>query len=178
MSFIRLNKKYQNLLSKGFDCGNDVINSFLCKNEALDSSIGTTYIYLNNSRTQIIAYFNVGTGALIDNTNEYDNRLGGSAHLNYFALDKRYHGIKLDVEKELADLKLKISDLMLVKCLSLILKVKKRHIGFSFITLYSTKQGYNLYKRNGFEDLDIDMELPISYCENNCKPMYMPIIDL
>ena len=178
MGFIRLNKKYQNSLSKSFNCGNTYINDFLCNDEALDSSIGMTYIYLNYNMSQIIAYFNIGTGALIDNTNEYDNRLGGSAHLNYFALDKRYHGIKLNAEKELADFNLKISDLMLVKCISLILKIKKRHIGFSFITLYSTKQGYSLYKRNGFEDLDTDMQLPISYGENDCIPMYMPIIDL
>ena len=63
-------------------------------------------------------------------------------------------------------------------CISKIINIRKRNIGFSFITLYSTNAGYNLYKRNGFEDLELDMELPYDYSELQCKPMYYPLIEV
>ena len=45
--------------------------------------------------------------------------------------------------------------------------------GFSFITLCSTMEGYHLYYRNGFNELDSDMHFSVEEAEIKCIPMYM-----
>ena len=174
MIFVKYTKKYRNKLSKYFQCDNKYLDSFLAGDISLDDSFGTTYICLNNDRNEIIAYYNIGTGALINKSSNDGNKMGGSVHLNCFALDKKYHGITMVEDKETY----KFSDYLLNMCISKIMNIRKRKIGFSFITLYSTNAGYNLYKRNGFEDLELDMELPYDYSELQCKPMYYPLIEV
>ena len=65
MSFVRYTKKYKKDLASLFDCGNDYLNNFLRDSKSLDSNIGTTYVYLNKNKSEIIGYFNIGTGSLI-----------------------------------------------------------------------------------------------------------------
>jgi len=49
----------------------------------------------------------------------------------------------------------------------------RNKIGFTFITLSSTKEGYNLYKRAMFEDLEDDMFIAEKDMEQGgCVPMY------
>lgn len=171
MPFIRYTKKYKKELSMTFNSGNIYLDNFIKDSKSLDSNIGTTYIYLNSVKSEIIAYFNIGTGSLIDKSSVDSMKMGGSVHLNCFALDEKYQGLKVASEGILC----KLSDYLLFKCIDVIKKIKK-HVGFSFITLYSTKQGYNLYKRIGFEELETDMELPFDSSEVKCKPMYLPLM--
>lgn len=172
MAFVRYTKKHRKELSMSFNCGNMYLDNFLKEFKSLDSNIGITYIYLNNDKSEIIAYFNIGTGSLIDNSSIDNIKIGGSVHLNCFALDKKYQGLQITTDKILC----KLSDYLLLMCINVIKNIKK-YVGFSFITLYSTKQGYNLYKRMGFEELETDMELPYDSSEKKCKPMYLPLIE-
>ena len=44
-----------------------------------------------------------------------------------------------------------------------------------FVTLNSTKEGYSLYLRNGFENLEEDMHFTADESETECTPMYLCI---
>ncbi len=37
------------------------------------------------------------------------------------------------------------------------------------------EEGYNLYKRNGFEELEEDMKIAKNDGEKTCIPMYLPL---
>lgn len=176
MKFEIYNKTMQNRLSSNFVCGNKYLDKFLRSEESLDTQFGKTYVYLNAKKDAIVSYFNIGTGSIIEKNINYnkDIKMGGSAHLNCFALDEKYQGQVLKTK----EIFIKLSDYLLAKCIKKILNIKSKYIGFSFITLYSTKRGYNLYKRFGFEDIEEDMVLPIEKSEMKCYPMYLPIMGM
>ena len=48
-------------------------------------------------------------------------------------------------------------------------------LGFSFITLGSSMEGYSLYKRNAFEILEDDMSFSVEEAEKDCILMYLPL---
>ena len=51
----------------------------------------------------------------------------------------------------------------------------REYIGFSFITLCSTKEGLHLYQRSGFEPIDEDMIIIQDESEKGCYQMYYPL---
>ena len=53
--------------------------------------------------------------------------------------------------------------------------LREKYIGFSFVTLAATEEGYSLYKRNLFEDLDADLHFSFKDDEKGCKPMYLAL---
>lgn len=97
--------------------------------------------------------------------------MGGAIHINEFAIKQRYQGVAVT---EFAN----ISDLLLDDCLERIKYIRNNHIGCSFVTLQSTKEGYSLYLRHDFEDIEEDMGITKNQpAEDGCKAMYM-VIDL
>lgn len=172
IDFIVYNKTWLDKLSKNFHCVNDKIDYFIRSNESLDTKLGKTYICLDNGCNNIIAYFNLGTGSI--NFKDFSGKLkmGGSAHLNYFALDEKYQGSVIETDPYI-----KLSDILLNKCIEKIKEIKDNHIGFSFITLFSTNEGYNLYLRRGFDNIEEDMIVSPNDEEQKCIPMYLPLDD-
>ena len=81
-------------------------------------------------------------------------KCGGAIHINYLALDKRYRGQPIFADKPEIDLRW--SDLLLRDCLRRIDWIRQDHVGFGFVTLSASKEGYNLYKRHGFLELAED----------------------
>ena len=73
--------------------------------------------------------------------------------------------------------KVNLSDILLDDCLERIEEFRRDHVGFSFVTLNSTKEGYSLYLRNGFEDLEDDMNFAIEDSDVECRQMYL-VMDL
>ena len=96
--------------------------------------------------------------------------MGGSIHITDFALDENYHGW----EMEEGDIKVNLSDVLLIDCLDRIKDLQGK-VGFSFVTLNATKQGYPLYKRNDFEEIEEDMRIPKDKQESDCIPMYLAL---
>ena len=68
-----------------------------------------------------------------------------------------------------------LSDFLLDHCLETIEMLRNDYIGFSFVTLNSTREGYSLYTRNGFEELDEDMHFSIYESDIECIPMYLAL---
>lgn len=162
-------------LASSFHSGNNYLDRFLKSADALCDGIGKTYVFLSTSTDgdTIIGYYNIGVGYIEEISNNVRRRIGGSAHINCFALDERYHGLLQDTTPD--GIKIKLSDVLLYDCINRIQKIRSTEIGFSFITLCSTKEGENLYRRNDFEVLDEDLSFSKSDGDKDCIPMYLPL---
>jgi len=161
-------------LASAFSCGNRIIDQFLRDSKAFDISYGKTYVWLTDDKSAIIGYYNIGVGYIEQCIDGKYQKIGGSAHINYFALDKKFHR-KLIFPSEDAGRNVYIADRLLNDCILRIEEIRKNHIGYSFITLCSTERGHRLYCRNDFCELENDMKFSPDETENQCYLMYFPL---
>ena len=163
----KLTKELQKKYAQEFNCGNDALTNFLKSYEAIDNSFGATYVMISEG-SKIIGYYNISTGHIEEDTLQGSVRMGGTVYINCLALDQRYQKMKFNDSGN-------ISDLLLADCINRIMEIRENYIGFSFVTLSSTEEGYNLYKRNGFYELEEDMSFAKNSGELKCTPMYLPL---
>lgn len=157
-------KELQKTYSLSFNCGNTNIDMFIKSPESLDPLFGKTYIFY--SENEIIGYYNISTGHIEHNAENTSERQGGSLYINYFAVNDKFQKIKYNENWY-------ISDWLLMDCISRAIYIQENIVGFSFITLSSTKEGLYLYKRNGFEELEDDMRFVKNRGEEPCTAMYL-----
>jgi len=165
-------------LAKHFHSGNDYLDAFLRGPSALDDGYGKTYVFLTEKRDAIIGYYNISTGTLDQRddcgiSKSGHVKIGGAIHINGFALDDHFRGIEIPNVRE--GVRYTIADMLLEDCIERILEIRKSSVGFSFITLCSTKEGFSLYKRNEFDELEEDLSFSITETETECTFMYLPI---
>lgn len=168
LNVYRLDANLQKLASN-FKCGNDNIDDFLKTSKALDNGIGITYVWLSEDEDKILGYYNFTTGSLDTIDSDLRIKSGGAIHLNEFAMDISCHGISVqDVN---------MSDLLLYDFISRATFIRDNYVGYSFITLRSTSQGYNLYKRHDFEDVEEDMDFSPTMGKDSDggSMMYLPL---
>lgn len=166
--FQPLTRELYNCIPHQFYCGNDSLDSFINSTLCLDSAIGKTYVLLEDDFS-IMAYFNMTTGAVLDPCNN-GLKIGGSIHLNKFALAKKHHGSYYQDGEE----KIKLSDFLFFSCLTKAIDLRE-YVGFAFITLCSTEEGVHLYTRAGFEPVDEDMKIAQDLTEKGCYEMYLTL---
>ena len=162
-------------LASSFHSGNSYLDRFLCDPISLDDGFGKTYVFLSSDNKMIIGYYNLGTGYIEENDDGIIRKIGGAVHINCFALDEKFHGVLQTVTND--GVKVNLSDLLLDDCLERIENMRREYVGFAFVTLNSTKEGYSLYLRNGFENLEEYMNFAIEDSDQECIPMYY-IMDL
>ena len=159
------------LLASNFHCGNSKIDWFLKNPTALDIGFGKTFVWLEDDNKRIIGFYNISTGCINGYDGHYFYKLGGCVHINEFALDETYHGIQIADGSQP-----NMSDALLSDCIERILFLRKQYVGFSFITLQSTREGYSLYRRHDFEELEGDMDITnIQGEDEDCKPMFLAL---
>lgn len=167
LNIVPLDAKLQEL-SVRFSCGNNFIDSFLRSSVALDIGFGKTFVWLTEDRETIIGFYNIATGELNQWYDDKCWKIGGSAHINEFAIHNTFRGCFVNDT-------VRMSDLLLGDCINRIIKLREQ-VGFSFVTLQSTDEGKSLYLRNGFEIIEEDMELvKLEGIEDICTPMYFAI---
>ena len=179
LNVVLYDANYQRLASS-FESGNTYLDGFLRDHRALEDWFGKTYVLLSDNNDTIIGYYNIGTGYIEQVSGWNRCKIGGSVHINCLALDKKYQGLAQAVTPD--GVKINLSDFLLYDCIQRILGIREQ-VGFSFITLCSTKQGYSLYKRNDFEDLDNDLHFSVedpaahdARSEDDwCAFMYLPL---
>lgn len=158
-------------LASSFSCGNIHIDSFIRSPQALDIGFGQTYVWLEDNNDGIIGFYNIGAGGLDQYNDGERYKIGGAIHINEFALAQKYRGIPAYDEADI-----NLSDILLFDCLDRIDFIRRRFVGFSFVTLQSTLDGEKLYLRNDFEHLEEDMQMSkIQYKEVECVPMYLAL---
>lgn len=160
-------------LATTFKSGNEFLDQFIQSKESLNDGLGKTFVWIDEKRESIIGYYNIGVGYIdmLDGDDKY--KIGGSIHLNFFALDEKYRGIVIDEKKD--GTKVKISDRLFADFMLKVYELRAEYIGFSFVTLAATDEGYSLYKRNYFEDLEEGLHFSFKDDEKGCKPMYFAL---
>jgi len=157
----------------GFSSGSMFFDSFIKSERAFDKNLGKTFIWLNAEKNEVIGYYNIGVGYVDMWDDQGKLKLGGSAHLNFFALDEKYRGVIL---KKHSDGKtLRMSDRLFSDFLVRVSEMRDGYAGFAFVTLAATEAGKSLYKRFGFEELEEDLHFSLKDDEKCCIPMYMAI---
>lgn len=157
-------------LASSFHSGNEYLDQFLRQTDSLNDNFGKTYVFLSEDNKYIIGYYNLGLGYIEEIDYGLRKKIGGAVHINCFALDQRYHGYLQTVTME--GIRINLSDILLSECMERIEEIRQGYVGFSFVTLNSTKEGYSLYVRNGFEKLDDDMHFSAKESDVECVPMY------
>ena len=171
-------REYENLRDS-FKCGNNIIDNFLREGNALDENQGITYVMLSDKRDVIIGYYNLEVGR-IDQREEVGNNIfyrpmGGTVNINYLAIHRDFQGIKVAT---VDDKNIYLGDILLNDCERRILSLRKQ-VGITFITLYSTNEGYHLYKgRNIYEDFEDDMSTFVQESDQKCFKLYKCIDDI
>src|SRR5699024_9715836 len=131
-----------------------------------------TYVLVFEDRKTILEYYNLGVGYIEQFVDGTVRKIGGSIHINCFALDETYQGLQIwSPNGE----QIKLSDVLLTDCMQRIADIRQNYLGFTFVTLSYTREGYHLYLRNGFEKLDDDMSFSMEESEEGCIPMYYAI---
>lgn len=160
-------EKYRNF-AHDFHSGNSSIDSFLRDEQSLKKWFGKTFIWLD--RNLIVGFYNIGVGYIRDR--DYSNyKIGGSVHLNYFAVNQAYRNAYKIMLPDNSFLK--TSDILLNDMLQRVDEIRNNWLGFSFVTLSSTERGYPLYKRNNFDELEDGLEFDNKDDEDNCIQMYL-----
>lgn len=158
--------------ARAFYCGNTYIDGIIKGHMTLDRSYGKTFVWLS-PKGDIIGYYNLGVDYIERVTQYGRTRIGGSIHINSFALAKNYqHTLHTTGSTDSHNY---LSDILLYDCINRILGIRDTSVGFGFVTLCSTPQGYALYKRNDFEELDDDLMFSVGEHEHECISMYLPL---
>ena len=154
-----------------FDCGSSPFyNQFIRGWQALDASFGKTFVFLTEDQKSIVGYYNIGVGEVSRDDGYQRLKSGGAVHINVLALDKSLRG-KTALEVYGADIPW--SDLLLYDCLKRINKIRDTCVGFSFVTLSASKEGYSLYRRFDFFEMDEDMSFNLQEDEKSGKGIMM-----
>jgi hypothetical protein len=101
--------------------------------------------------------------------------MGGAVNINYLAICSDYQRCKI---AEVNGKNIYLGDYLLHDCEKRI-RALSNEVGISFITLYSTEQGYHLYHvRNSYEDFEDDMSTFVQESDNGCYKLYKWIDDV
>lgn len=168
----RLTPELKEVVRK-FNSGNQYLDNFINSDMAMNDSVGKTYLLLSDDNKVLIGYYNISVGSLDLVDYGIRRKLGGTVHINCFALDVKFHKYVQEVMND--NHKIYISDLLLDDCLRRAEKLRKDYVGIAFVTLNSTQEGEWLYRRNDFEPLEEDMFFSIEDNDIKCIQMYLPL---
>lgn len=172
MNIIKYTTQYEDL-ANAFTCGNIVIDHFLKSGNALDENQGITYILLSDNSDSIIGYYNIEV-ARVDQIEtvgikDYYKPMGGAVNINYLAIHSNYQRVRI---AEIEGQNIYLGDYLLRDCEKRVLDLRKQ-VGITYITLFSTEQGYHLYhERNSYEDFDDDMSIFVNESDSSCYKLY------
>ena len=178
MNIVRYTSELEHL-AKNFKCGNDVIDMFLHDGNALDENQGITYVLLSDESDFIIGYYNIEVGRvdLLESVGEKTiyTPMGGSVNINNLAIHSDFQRINF---AEDGDKKIYLGDIILRDCEKRILELRNK-VGISFVTLYSTQEGYHLYHvRNSYEEFEDDMSTFVQESNISCHKLYKWVDDI
>lgn len=178
MNIVKYTSEYEDL-AKDFKCGNEVIDKFLHDGSALDENQGITYVLLSDEADFIIGYYNIEVGRVdqieVIGNKEYYKPMGGAVNINYLAIHNDFQGMMI---AKVDNKKIYLGDFLLRDCEKRILELR-RIVGISFITLYSTEEGYHLYhNRNSYENFEDDMSTFVKESDISCQKLYKWVDDI
>ena len=88
-------------------------------------------------------------------------------------MSEQYRGVIVGTTPE--GTAIKVSDKLFGDFMSKVYELREKYLGFAFVTLAATEEGYSLYKRNYFDDLDEELHFSFKDDEKGCTPMYLAL---
>lgn len=178
MQILKYTPEYSHL-AKEFKCGNAVIDNFIRDLNPLDENQGITYLLLSDNEDFIIGYYTIEVGRVdqveVIGDNKYYKPMGGAVNINYLAIHSDFQGMKI---AEIDGKNVYLGDYILRDCEKRILDLRNK-VGISFVTLYSTEEGYHLYHiRNEYESFEDDMSTFVQESDVSCYKLYKWIDDI
>lgn len=168
MKVVKNDIKYKKLI-ENFDCGNLSVNSFLKSNSFSDLD-STTYLWISEDEKDLIGFYSLSVGQINLDCLSISSYLGGTIKILYFAINYKYQH-KKDEEG------FSFGDWLLYDCEERIRELHKL-IGFSFIMICSTEQGYHFYLKNDYEEFESDMTTLVYESDKKCYKLYKSIEDI
>ena len=168
--------EYHHFLAS-FDCGNPVINEYAHNSLGTDIDSGIPYLLMSKDKSKLMGFYSIEAGRLDQSDDgKHISPMGGTVNISYLALDKEYQHRWLG--KTANGNNYYIGDFLLNDCESRILALSK-DVGITFITLYSSEEGYHMYHdRNSYEDFEDDMVTVVQDSDVGCKKLYKWVSDI
>ncbi|MEG0276398.1 MAG: hypothetical protein RR630_05155 [Coprobacillus sp.] len=168
-----LNKETEKFI-EGFNCGNLTINNYLKLNGTC-FEIAKTYILIDQISSKTIGFFSLCADTLLEREKNGIMHFNSAIRINMFAIDTKYQG-KRDIGID--GTRVTFAHFLLIQCFKIIREIAENYIGASYITLYSTLEGLNLYKEVGKLNV-VDDEYMMTDTVDNIQltPMYREIFD-
>ena len=146
----------------GFDCGNEEINYYLKEKAYIDYDC-VTHLILSDDSQICMGYFSLSCAAVYMNDG-YKIHTKPAVEIKYFAIDKKYQGVKLNDNT--------YANIILNKVIGdIIFGFTEDVCGASRIILYSTPLAVNFYRKAHFVEFDDSFFIDQSSYLDECIPM-------
>lgn len=168
--------KYRHLLAS-FDCGNPAINKYIHNELGTDVDGCVSYLLFSDEKKDaLMGFYSIETGRLDQHCDDGQiTPMGGTINISYLALDIKYQHTFL--RKTQDGQNFYIGDYLLEDCENRIQELSSK-VGISFITLYSSEDGYHMYHdRNDYVDFEDDMSTVVRDSDVGCKKLYKWLSD-
>lgn len=153
-----------------FDCGNDTINNYLKKAEAIcNEGQGVTRVVIDAGQNKIIGFYTLACSSLLYGFNDEIRGLP-AVEIRMFAVDRNYQDLPYTEDDNIV-----VSDFILDNVIKDINDMSTETIGAAFIVLYAVPSSVEFYKRSGFKELKDFMKPMRDSFTEGCIPMYFKL---
>lgn len=168
LDWVILDKDNSDLLNS-FSCGNDGIDEYIVR-KAPSDPMAVSKIILNSANNDVICVYSLCCSSFIINSHNQFHPYP-AVEIKIFAVNKDYQDMRYSEDPDDGCL----SNFILNKIIGDIVDFTDDVCGANIILLYSTDEGYDFYKKSGFNDF---IELAVKSSDrfvDDCHPMFMAI---
>ena len=168
LSVSKLLAEEDKAIVQSFDCGNEVINSYLKKYAYQDPQSATFVIY-DLEKNFVVSYYSLSCSGFVLNLNSHIT-IYPAVEIKMFAVDDNYKHVLFS-----PDDKFTLSDYIFSNVIAKIYDFTEKTCGADKIILYAVPQAENFYIKNGFTRFQDFMLQSESKFLDGCIPMYMDL---
>ncbi|MDE5768189.1 MAG: hypothetical protein K2H82_02270 [Oscillospiraceae bacterium] len=168
LSMGKLLAEEDKIIIQSFDCGNEVINSYL-KEHADQDPQSTTFVIYDLEKNLVVSYYSLSCSGFVLNLNSHIT-IYPAVEIKMFAVDEKYKHMLFSQDDEFT-----LSDYIFSHVIAKIYDFTEKTCGADKIILYAVPQAENFYIKNGFTRFQNFMLQSESKFLDGCIPMYMDL---
>lgn len=157
-------------LLKSFSCGNDGIDEYITV-KGYSDLMAVTKMILNSANNDVICVYSLCCSSFIMGCANGKYHPYPAVEIKIFAINKKYQDMRYSNDPSEGCL----SNFILNMIIGEIFDFTDNVCGANTILLYSTEEGYNFYKKNGFKDFVEQAVKSSDRFVDDCRPMFMAI---
>ena len=143
LSVSKLLAEEDKVIVQSFDCGNEVINSYL-KEYAYQDPQSATFVIYDLEKNFVVSYYSLSCSGFVLNLNSHIT-IYPAVEIKMFAVDDNYKHVLFS-----PDDKFTLSDYIFSNVIAKIYDFTEKTCGADKIILYAVPQAENFYIKNGF----------------------------